>query len=300
MSKNGKHHYIPVFYLKKWTGPDGRLCEFSKPYDRVKPKRIHPGGTGFVHGLYSIADLPPELAQVLEKGFMKTTDTLAANALQVLLSGSLRGLTSDTRSGWSRFIVSLVLRNPEMVIRAKHAARALMAEARLTIEQDYAENRLPTDPDTYAKYAALHSPNPEGRAAAILMEKVIDSPKIGQWINNMRWRVFVIPPTGFNFLTSDRPVIMTNGISHQDAQLILPISKKHLFVATNNVQTENQIMNLAKEGTLAQQVNDRIALQAKKLVFASDDTSLKFVARRLGRQLPASPFETGEPTASGF
>jgi hypothetical protein len=24
-----RHHYIPVFYLKKWTGPDGRLCEYS-------------------------------------------------------------------------------------------------------------------------------------------------------------------------------------------------------------------------------------------------------------------------------
>jgi len=53
MSKEGKHHYIPVFYLKQWAGVDGRVCEFSKPYDRVKPRRAHPDGTA-----YSTASTP--------------------------------------------------------------------------------------------------------------------------------------------------------------------------------------------------------------------------------------------------
>jgi hypothetical protein len=37
MSKQGRHHYIPIFYLKQWARDDGMLCEFSKPYDSVKP-----------------------------------------------------------------------------------------------------------------------------------------------------------------------------------------------------------------------------------------------------------------------
>src|SRR5580692_1218431 len=49
--KGDKHHYIPVFYSKEWAGPDGRLCEYSRPYDVVKPKRVHPDGTGYVRGL---------------------------------------------------------------------------------------------------------------------------------------------------------------------------------------------------------------------------------------------------------
>ena len=57
-SASEKHHYLPVFYLKEWAGPDGRICEYSRPYDVVKPKRVHPGGTGYVRGLYAIEGLP--------------------------------------------------------------------------------------------------------------------------------------------------------------------------------------------------------------------------------------------------
>ena len=37
MAVGQKHHYLPVFYLKQWAGPDRRLCEFSRPHKVVKP-----------------------------------------------------------------------------------------------------------------------------------------------------------------------------------------------------------------------------------------------------------------------
>jgi hypothetical protein len=44
--KGDKHHFIPVFYTKEWGGPDGRVCEYSRPYDVVKPNcRLCPRGT---------------------------------------------------------------------------------------------------------------------------------------------------------------------------------------------------------------------------------------------------------------
>src|SRR5580704_19752927 len=56
-----KHHYIPVFYLKKWTAQDGRLWEFSRPYKTpegqpkpdiksipVKARHTYPDATGFI------------------------------------------------------------------------------------------------------------------------------------------------------------------------------------------------------------------------------------------------------------
>jgi Protein of unknown function (DUF4238) len=58
MSKEGKHHYIPVFYLKQWAGADGRICEFSRPYDRVKARRVFPDATAYVHGLNKIWGIP--------------------------------------------------------------------------------------------------------------------------------------------------------------------------------------------------------------------------------------------------
>jgi hypothetical protein len=52
VGKGEKHHYIPQFYLNRWAGTDGRLCEYSRPYDIVKPKFVHPSGTGYERGLY--------------------------------------------------------------------------------------------------------------------------------------------------------------------------------------------------------------------------------------------------------
>src|SRR5205823_5228234 len=106
----------------------------------------------------SIPGLPPELEQIVERKFMATTDNYAAMALGILLSGGTMHLTQDVRSGWSRFITSLALRNPESVERSKTAAEALFDEAREALEADYAKNRLPTEAPTYLEYAAKNSP----------------------------------------------------------------------------------------------------------------------------------------------
>ena len=50
-TKGDKHHYVPKFYQKAWVGPEGQLCEFSKPYKDVTPHRRFPDGTGYVRGL---------------------------------------------------------------------------------------------------------------------------------------------------------------------------------------------------------------------------------------------------------
>ena len=112
--KGDKHHYIPVFYLKQWAGPDQRVCEYSRPYKIVKPKRVHPDGTGYVRGLYTVPGAEPNVAEFIEREFLKPTDSVASDVLRLLLTGQQIDWTTITRSAWSRFIISLMLRNPSM------------------------------------------------------------------------------------------------------------------------------------------------------------------------------------------
>jgi hypothetical protein len=104
--KGDKHHYIPVFYSKEWAGPDGRLCEYSRPYDVVKPKRVHPDGTGYVRGLYTVPRNDPRVAEYIEREFFKVTDNSASLVLAMLRSGQPIVWNSDNRSAWTRFILS--------------------------------------------------------------------------------------------------------------------------------------------------------------------------------------------------
>lgn len=291
MSKEGKHHYIPVFYLKQWTGGDGRLCEFSKPYDRVRPRRVHPDGTGYVHGLNTIPGLPPHEANYLETYFMQLTDNYASRALRILLAKTPWKFTDKERSGWSRFIVSLIARNPETIERLKDAGHALFDKALPDIEADYANHKLSTDPPTYAEYVAKNFSNPRGRAAATLIQRVIDDPQLGNFINQMRWMVLFNSRPKNLLLTSDRPVVMTNGIAHENAQILIPISPHHAFVATNNVQTENYVRDVWHRRQMIEQVNERVTRQSHKYVYGFSDAQLAFVSARLGMKYTADPVE---------
>jgi hypothetical protein len=110
-----KHHYVPAFYLKHWIGADGRLCEHKRVYGKVAPRKTSPDGTGYQKDLYRADGLPEEDANRLESKFMHMLDTRACLAHQKLLSGDNTAWDEPKRSAWSRFIMSLLFRNPEAV-----------------------------------------------------------------------------------------------------------------------------------------------------------------------------------------
>ena len=109
MPEGEKHHYIPAFYLKQWAGADGRLCQYSRPYVQVKPKRVHPDGTGYVRGLYAIDDTDPAIVNAVEAMFLKPSDGLAHEALLNLLREKPFP-KPQMRTSWSRFVLSLMIR----------------------------------------------------------------------------------------------------------------------------------------------------------------------------------------------
>src|SRR5437879_9439677 len=89
MSKRGKHHYVPIFYLKQWTNfSDKMLCEYKQRYTGVLPRRVFPDQTGYVHGLYSVPGLPKEDEQYVETKHMSAVDSRAALALDWMLDDS--------------------------------------------------------------------------------------------------------------------------------------------------------------------------------------------------------------------
>jgi len=92
-------------------------------------------------------------------------------------------------------------------------------------------------------------------------------------------------------LTSDRPVVMTNGLDKPNSQLLIPISPRHVFVATNNAETENYIREVWNDRQLIPEVNERVALQSRKYVWGFSDVQLSFVAKRLGKAWTADPVE---------
>ena len=120
MDKGQKHHFIPEFYLKQWGNPgdNGCLVEFCRRYKDVEARPTFAGGTGYVRGLYSFNDLDIEVRNLIENEFLKQADDKAALALQHLVVHNV-DLKIDLKNAWSRFIMTLLFRNPEAIERLK-------------------------------------------------------------------------------------------------------------------------------------------------------------------------------------
>jgi hypothetical protein len=95
-----KHHYIPVFCLKQWRGPDRRLCEYKRVVGKIVTRRTFPDGTGYERDLYRIDGLPEALAHEVESKFMHFVDTEANYALQKIIAGDPTPWDARMRSAW--------------------------------------------------------------------------------------------------------------------------------------------------------------------------------------------------------
>src|ERR1700692_1941292 len=105
MSKDGKHHHSPVFYLSQWVGKDGQLSEYKRRHHGVLPKRVFPDKTGYKHGLYSVEGLPPAARKYVEKKYMAPVDSEAAIALTAMLDETLppSDFSPRMKVAWARF-----------------------------------------------------------------------------------------------------------------------------------------------------------------------------------------------------
>lgn len=200
--------------------------------------------------------------------------------------------TGGHKAAWIRFVLPLMHRNPERVTRAfdaiqKHYQEHDLEEGRVR----YAAERRQTDPDTLEELLEIMAPRAVSHATAKYLLRVIQSPQVGNAIMSMHWFVVAMEGLRHPLLTSDRPIVMTNGLGRPDSHLVLPDSPQHIFVAAASDDEVTKLKEFAKRGLLAKESNDRVTRQARKFVYASDPSQMRFVANRLGEKMVWSPFE---------
>lgn len=254
--KEPKHHYIPCFYLQQWANKQSRLIEYSRQgkHNFVRARPTSPKGTGYVRGLNLIPGAPPEVAAFVEVKFMRAVDDWAARALVAFLDSNKEPSLKE-RVGWSRFLYSLILRTPEYIER---------------IRQKSLEYKIQTSPQE-------------------LLPTLINSHTVIDHLTRMAWHVADFKNSNLHLLTSDRPLIMTNGLSSDDAHLVMPISPTRLFIA---VQRHSMFESLkALDTKLVETSNTIVAQQAIRYVYGIDDSQVFFIAGHLGKKRRSTPLD---------
>jgi Protein of unknown function (DUF4238) len=292
MSDPRRHHFNPEFHLRQWVGADGLLCEIKKSHGKVEAQRKSPKATGFERDLYRTDGVPAELAQHVETNFMSKIDNDAARALQKIVTGDGTPWAGDERNGWTTYLLSLFFRNPENVAVIKDHIRAAWDEGMRALEADYASRRRPTDPDTFEGYVALTNPAaPEIGASNFLME-TISNERLGPAIFDMHWSRHDLRRSKFPLLTSDRPLVMPLGLGDPQAYVALAASPSVLFVAARDQGFAGFIAGW-KHTDLVKVLNKTVVSQARKFVWATDDSQLEFIRRNISAA-PDRPILTEE------
>ena len=265
MSKQGKHHFAPVFYLTQWVGDDGCLCEFKQRYHGVLPKRVVPDATGYAHGLYSVPGLPRGQEQYVETKFMAPIDSRASLALAEMLDDSRPAEDFPIRFkvAWAQFIYSLTFRAPNVIARMQN-----------TMDQHIASS-------------VIRQPEIPFRPTEVFPSMLASKTVIKELLS-MHWKTSRLDKAKHRLLTSDRPIIMTNGLDRHDAHIVLPISPHAFFLAYRSDDVFAQIARLSQH-VLATALNDAVARQAIDFAYAYDDSQTRFIQNRFGERLRSTP-----------
>jgi hypothetical protein len=267
-----KHHYIPKCYLKAWAGADKNLCEYRKVDRRIVISRKHPSQTGWTDSLYSVATLPPESVDHVEDVWFARVDQDASNALDLYTQG--KTLVGEKMvSGWSRFIMSLMQRHPGKIDGMWRKCEAELA-------RQYGLN-AGDDPESVEKraYFDAHRTRLVGDLFATAIMQACNLPNVGQHINKMRQRVVTLGNGHGRFLTSDNPLFLSGGLARPGNFFLLPISPRHLWIATNTDEVANKLIQKLDVGDLLAFVNYRVVTQAYSYIYGICENQRKFVER---------------------
>jgi hypothetical protein len=278
-----KHHFIPAFYLKNWMDQAGSLVEYSRPRDTIKPQRRHANATGYQRDLYSFSDLPTDIAHVLETKFFKRTDEIADKVLSRLLSGDLNIYEPKQRSGWSRFLVSLQLRHPDVVVDLRKDIARMLTESDEALETSYQKIRNASDPPTFKEYtlAVGH----RSRLALYALQGVMDNRLGGQHLNNLRWGTLRVDKAACPLLTSDWPLnLNADGLGI----VLLPLSPRCLFIAAPTVEMLQEVSRRRADDVVSL-INAYTVGHARQYVFASDELQARFVENRMSKRMRPRP-----------
>ncbi len=282
-----KHHYIPAFYTRRWcTRSDCQLSVFSRPFgNQIKALRKHPEGTGWADQLYALEGFPEDIRQAVEQRFFSPIDSAAAEALAAMESGNK--LSERLKAAWTTFLVSLLLRMPEDIAALRSYFRDV------------------SDGDRSAYYAARTSKDPE------TIEEILNKPKNRRYIERemfrnftnmiqneklrtvifeMEWKVRTFAGDPHNLLSSDRPIIHSNGILKPECHLALPIGPTRLFVASSDREWLKRFA-AEPERSVVKIANRLVVSDARRFVFATDEQQSRFINQHFGTDRQPSIIE---------
>ena len=279
-----RHHFVPEFLLRAWIdgASDGMFQEFRLDLKGLPTRRRVPKATGYKHNLWALTK--PEVAgmsqQAIETDFMSRIDNNAAPVRVKMEQHGLKSLSNTERQDWVRFLLSLRVRQPEIISQIWTEGAHNLRQNLLDAPEQYEALAEEDDAPTLEEWVEQHYPGLIENFGLSCIPKLVDNRMVGTKILYLRWWLWDFSNAKHELLLADNPCIFTGDIDAPELIVALPISPTKAFLATRGDLTAAKLRQQSPS-TLVVQLNESSVLQARKRVYARTDAPKRFIANRL-------------------
>lgn len=272
------HHYVPRFYLNRWT-VNNQITRFQWINNQFECRLIGIKRTAGMNHLYALKHYPQD-PQLLERDFMgPLIDGPAAEVCQHLCQSSAP-LTGNQRASWTRFLMSLRIRGPEVIDRLRTEAEEELRQNLMASPEEYNKLRSPEDPVNLYDYLEKLRPGFVADFGIRMLPDLLNDGPIFKKIYEMYWWTHSFDGASVNLLTSDSPLIISTGINNGNCVIALPLSPSLCFFATHNLKTASRVAS-RPASRLARALNLETVKQARQFVYSNNQLQKKFIEKHL-------------------
>lgn len=273
-----RHHHVPVFYLRKWANPAGRIVVTRKTDAGLHRSEARPESVGFEKNLWAFEAQPSGDRQAVEREVFAKIDAAAAPVLRKLTETRDQP-TDEEAATWVQFLQSLHIRVPANVWRVRNEAPTALAALLAQPDEDFDRLKGHHPAAHPAEFLQMEAPHVLADAGARLLPLLVGNEQARGALLGMRWMWRRLGPGAPTLLTADVPLILVNGLYDPDCLIALPLSPRHVFFATRQ---ERVLRRIAKESDAAvvRKTNESVAVRSARFVVGECEE--RFLAVRWG------------------
>ena len=278
------HHFVPKFLLRAWSdgASEGMFQEFRLDLKGLPTMRRVPKATAYQDNLYALTK--PEVAgmsqQAIETDLMSHIDNYAAPVRVKMEQHGLKDLSIPERQDWVRILMSLRVRQPDIVSQIRTEGAHNLRQNLLDAPEQFEALAEEDDAPTLEEWVEQHYPGLIENFDLSCIPKLVANREVGTKILYLRWWLWDFCNAKHELLLADNPCIFTGDIDAPELIIALPISPTKAFLATRGDLTAAKLRQQSPS-TLVVQRNESSVLQARTPVYARTDAPKRFIGNRL-------------------
>lgn len=277
------HHFLPIFYQSRWSGPDDRIVRYSQVHNlKIVSRRVFPRQAGWQRDLYRHPGKSGDdwSAQELESETLSVVDAAAARALNTLLNDQSAIYSEETKLSWFRFMRSLLHRSPQNMRATLSKLEEIWWSPTPDVQQRYEKVRGIGFPATVEEFLTTLNPHEPRDAAYRIFSETLERDRLAEYVLSIQWLVIDCRTAEFRFLLSDNPVILAP-LELPLGHFAIPLSPTKLLVASRHPAFFESIEGLSEQ-QLVRSANKLVVQRAYHCVIAPDLRQDVFVRRNFG------------------